>query len=103
MNYGSVDRQEREFISCVIRQLPGLHADDKQRWVDDQARLRQALDSALLRDYRREAMELLEKEVKRLGGSQAEIIRCVRDGNPEHLEKVAQMIIGLGRKPIVHG
>lgn len=100
--YGSIDRQEHEFLACVIRQLPGLDPDDRQHWINNQQHLRDVLQSALGRDYRRECMLRLEAAMERRirHNVHVPITQCLLDCDDATVDKVADLILELTKHPL---
>src|SRR3989344_4370550 len=96
MSNGSVNRQEREFLSCVIRQLPGLNSDTRQFWIDCQDRLAKALESALQYDHKRTSWDRLREAISRVtkgkGSAEVVLLIALRDSDQWVLDKVARSI-----------
>lgn len=55
---------EREFVSCVVKNLPELSDEDKKNWVSDPGGLQAALQLALVSPSQEGAKPILLKRVK---------------------------------------
>ncbi len=84
MSSGSVARQEREFLACVIRHLPELFPNERQAWIENQDLLSERLELAL---------DMVSPRIKLLERLNEGVTRVTKKG---HAAKIRLFLFNLG-------